>query len=1163
MLNDPMGRTVARCSVAVVLVGISLNSWAIDLDSTIQLNIPPESLESALLDLAQQASIQVVLDAATLKDKQGAALAGQMRVRDALDRLLHDSGLGYRWSGSKTVIIVADASAQKAQAGGALSDRPLAFDIAAGPLGRALATFATQSDIKVTAASTVTAGKKSKAVKSTLAPTEALRRLLKGSGLTFVRGSNGDILIQATAAPGAAAVDTEGPVAADVSVQSERVIQVYTPGGNVDIPRTIDDVQPYYIFNNETIEASGATNIEDFLKQYLTMNSVVQTNSQEYGVTGTFRINSGLLGNTSTINLRGLGSDQTLILVDGHRIAGVSVEGNSGQPDINGIPIAAVDHIEVLPSSSGGIYGGSAMGGVINIILKKNYKGGDISYTREAVVSGHGFDSTLDGSYGFSLEDGKTQVMISAHYSDSEPLLLEDRAGLVTGGIRTLTQADPGIFTGGPGGGQAFQGGTLPNITGPFTCGPTECTPQTLVLLNGKSLNSSATTLCPGISLSTPISVLDACLLKNAGTQTLNLSPGLGEFGLQQPIGYAPRVESVIATAHRSMTSWLDAFVDVTVTKNDSASQYNPIGDGLWSVYAGNPTNPFQNSVILHIPVETAEPLIGDSLTRAITTGLTAQLPGGWRSELDFTWSENSFNSFYGQINSDLFDGIATGPFADFSGINGALVTGGVNPFVDTGAHPLNVAPYIYPWSYGSSSSLNDVALRSSGPFLQLPWGSPTVAVAVEHREEGFPTSTQSNIYNTPSSAPEDNYTTFFGQHQSTNSLYLETNVPLISERNALPGLRQLELQAADRIERYDVMTGTTSEQVYTGGTFPDGTVFPSRICYSPAQDTQCQIPVPRATASYSSNDHTFGLKYKPLESLTVRGSIATAFLPPTYSQLLPNPQVTPDGDTITDPKTGATYQVNTISGGSANLKPESDKNWDIGVIFEPQDIIFKGLRVDLEFVKILRFDAIVNITGNQILSDPALASSRVTRNPATGLITQINESAINATELKYDGYDLSINYLKATDIGTFEFIGRGSIAQHNTEQLGIGAPSVELVGQVWNGGQIKSSANATVTWAKGAWKLGWTTRWFDGYYSEDPYGNTLRISSQVYHDFFAKYSVGPSSNKLLANASVQFGIKDIFNTAPPYDPYFAPFYRSPIGDIHMQEWRLGFRKGF
>ena len=1049
------------------------------------------------------------------------------------------------------------------------------LNIPAGNLTAALDRFAEQSGLQIVYDQPLDNAAQAKALIAHLPRGAALDQLLKGTGLTWGYVNDSTVVVRqakrkgtdaakAAAATAAAAATEEGPVSADVSVQSKRVIQAYEPGGNVDIPRTVDDVQPYYIYSSESIEQSGATNLEEFLKQYLTMNSTVQTNSQMYGILG-----GSPKGNTSTFNLRGLGPDNTLILVNGHRMAGVSVNGNSGQPDINSIPLAAVDHIEVLPSSWSGIYGGSAMGGVINIILKKNYKGGDVSVTREQVTHGHAADTTLDGSYGFSLEDGKTQAMVSAHFFNSEPLLLGDRAGLVSSGLNRVSQAEPSLFTNGGSG--AFQGGTLTNVYGGYICGPTGCNLENLLLLNGKSLGGSNTSLvcAKGISPhTTPAAVFDACFLKNAGRHNINLAPGLGEFGLQQPIGYAPRVESVVATLNRSMSSWLDAFIDLTITKNDATSEYNPIADTSWQIYPGIPTNPFQGLVLTHIPVETSVPLIADSLTRAITAGLTAQLPGEWRSELDFTWSENSFDSSYGQVNADLFDGIATGPFADISGVNGALVTGAVNPFVDTGMYPQNVAPYLYYQTYGSSSTLNDFSMRTTGPIAHLPWGDPTAAVAIEHRTEGFPTSNQTDFLSTASNAASKSFAalngivTYFGQHQSTNSLYIEGHVPLISGLNAMPGLRELELQAADRIERYDVVTGTSSESVGLGGTLPGGVVVNPSICYSPSLDPQCQIPVPRATTSYSSNNATFGVKYKPVDSVTVRASFATAFLPPNYGQLLPNPQIAPNGDTITDPKTGSTYQVNVVSGGNPNLKPESDKNWDIGIIFEPQDRILKGLRVDLEFVQIKRFDAIVTISGDQILGDPALAG-RVTRNPATGLVTQINESFINANEDEYEGYDLSVNYTKASDIGTFEFVARGSISEHNKEQVTAGSPLVELVGDIPAGGQIKTAANATLTWAKGPWKLGWTTRWFDGYYSIDPTGNNLRISSQTYHDFFAKYSIDPLRGKLLANSSVELGIKDIFNTAPPFDPNFAPFYRSPVGDIRMQEWRLGVRKSF
>src|SRR5262249_31019066 len=78
---------------------------------------------------------------------------------------------------------------------------------------------------------------------------------------------------------------------------------------NTDIPRTRDDAQPYVIFDRETIERSGAQNLEDFFKQHLPMNTTALTSAQLPSTNGV----------NTAVNLRGLGENQTLILVDGHR----------------------------------------------------------------------------------------------------------------------------------------------------------------------------------------------------------------------------------------------------------------------------------------------------------------------------------------------------------------------------------------------------------------------------------------------------------------------------------------------------------------------------------------------------------------------------------------------------------------------------------------------------------------------------------------------------------------------------------------------------------------------------------------------------------------------------------------------------------------------------
>lgn len=110
-----------------------------------------------------------------------------------------------------------------------------------------------------------------------------------------------------------------------------------------------------------------ASNLEEFLSTRLPMN---QTR-------GTFSRNlpeGGWREQKYVQSARGLGTNQTLILINGRRAPGVStlLTGDLGQPDINGIPLSSVERVEVLPTTASGIYGGGATGGVINIVLRKD-----------------------------------------------------------------------------------------------------------------------------------------------------------------------------------------------------------------------------------------------------------------------------------------------------------------------------------------------------------------------------------------------------------------------------------------------------------------------------------------------------------------------------------------------------------------------------------------------------------------------------------------------------------------------------------------------------------------------------------------------------------------------------------------------------------------------
>src|SRR3546814_970487 len=111
---------------------------------------------------------------------------------------------------------------------------------------------------------------------------------------------------------------------------------------NACIRRSIDDPQPYVVFDRTAIERAGAINLNDFLLKRLSSNTYATTTSQS----------GNILGDKSAINLRGLGENQTLILVDGRRLSSLSAGFSPGQPNLNGIPLADRKSTRLLPTTA-------------------------------------------------------------------------------------------------------------------------------------------------------------------------------------------------------------------------------------------------------------------------------------------------------------------------------------------------------------------------------------------------------------------------------------------------------------------------------------------------------------------------------------------------------------------------------------------------------------------------------------------------------------------------------------------------------------------------------------------------------------------------------------------------------------------------------------------
>src|SRR5262249_4066269 len=154
---------------------------------------------------------------------------------------------------------------------------------------------------------------------------------------------------------------------------------------------------------------------------------------------------------------------------------------------------------------------------VVNIILKKHFQGGEFSAIYENTASADAPLRAINATYGFSPEDGKTQIMLAGHYADGKVLLIQDRLSLTQYGITTILKNSPSYFYSLS---NPFPGAT-PNIA--------SADGSNLILKNGTSLNSPITFISPN---SAPNSNLSASLLGNAGTYNLNLAPGTGYYGL-------------------------------------------------------------------------------------------------------------------------------------------------------------------------------------------------------------------------------------------------------------------------------------------------------------------------------------------------------------------------------------------------------------------------------------------------------------------------------------------------------------------------------------------------------------------------------------------------------------------------------------------------------
>jgi len=242
---------------------------------------------------------------------------------------------------------------------------PQSYDLEAQDLGDALRAIGRISGREIIFPSDVVVGKRAPRLQGLYAPDDAIRMLLQDSGLVaeFRRDV---VLIRGRSSP-SGAIETRPAADADIIVTGTHI-------------RGAESTSPVIVASRTKIEEQGLTDLGSFAR------SLVQNYSggQNPGVVGTQGASEDGNG-SSTLNLRGLGPDATLTLVNGHRVAYDAI---SQGVDISAIPLLAVDRVEIIADGSSALYGSDAVGGVANIILRRDYDGVSTSARFGAATGG-------------------------------------------------------------------------------------------------------------------------------------------------------------------------------------------------------------------------------------------------------------------------------------------------------------------------------------------------------------------------------------------------------------------------------------------------------------------------------------------------------------------------------------------------------------------------------------------------------------------------------------------------------------------------------------------------------------------------------------------------------------------------------------------------------
>lgn len=859
------------------------------------------------------------------------------------------------------------------------------------------------------------------------------------------------------------------------------------------------------------IERSGFTSIADLVQSLTGSGSALNTKFNSSGNFGFPPDGSGVGAGSAQVDLRHLGSKRVLVLVDGIRwVNEASASGVGASTDLNTIPLAIVERIEVLEDGASSLYGSDAIAGVVNIITRKDYDGISITAQYGEYGEGDGETTGIDFAWGHNTE--RAQFFVGLSYTDQQEIFARDREQSsfpVPGtGVRFGSSATPtGRFI----------------FTDPNTGATLDLTPNTG---NSNPVYNPAETGCVRTDGFHCFSNADRF---NFAQYNLLLTPSerTGAFG-QARFEFSDRMSGYARVLYNRRESTNQAAPE-PLFLGPEAGTGNPLADNI--VISGlNPFNPFgfdlnsANSLILigRRPVEGGPRVFEQTVdTWYVGGGLEGLFDAGSRTlywDVNVAFSENEAD----QTNYGSYDirniALALGNPAACAAVAGCTP---LNIFDGPGSITDGMLDFISPVVRDrSKNELSLITANLSGSLFELPAGSVDFATGVEHRRlEGSYNPdplTVAGFYNGVPSLPTS------GKYNVTE-LYFEANFPVLGES---AWGKRLDFTLAGRYSDYSTGVSEFTPKYGVRWQVADELVLRASVSEGFRAPSIGELFGSASRFDATLNDPCD----TPLLDPSLAANCAALGVPATFQQ--PNPQ------------------ISVTTGGNEDLEPEFADSINAGFVWSPSFLENSSAadRVDIEFTYYRHeVEGAIQAIDAQTQLDlcvqtlDALYCNGITR-AATGGINGFNNRLTNLGSIETDGWDVDLFWVfPASEIGQFKaswrntFVGKyeafGAAGQRQPQ-----GPGIEVVDSAipeW-------SSNFTVDWSLRSWYASWAVRHVSELREECGRAVTFPVCSNpatginvldatTYNDLQLGYQF-----ESMANLRLTFGVNNVFDQDPP-----------------------------